>query len=151
MSWKIEFFADEEGRQPARKFLESLDVPKKMAMIAAIECFLEPRGLDVCGTEYGSQLGEGLFEFRVRHDESTTRRKAGQLVDGSGGSTKVLLRLFCHAYGDKVVLLLGGYDKGEDPSPRRQAREIAQARRHLRSFKLRQRRQATGNKRRGRG
>ncbi len=151
MSWAIEFLADDEGRQPARRFLEDLDTPKKMAMIAAIECFLEPLGLDVCRTEYGRQLGGGLFEFRVRHDEPTLRRKAGQRVDDDGGSVELLLRLFCHAYGDRIVLLLGGYDKGEDPSPRRQSREIELARRHLRSFKLRQQRRATGAKRRRSG
>jgi len=122
-----------------------------MALIAAIEYFLEPRGLDVCRTEYGRQLGEGLFEFRLRHDEATVRRKAGQPVDDASASSEVLLRLFCHAYGDKVVLLLGGYDKGEDPSPRRQSLEIERARKHLRSFKLRRQRQSTGSKRRGSG
>ena len=30
-------------------------------------------------------------------------------------------------YGDKIVLLLHGYDKGADPSPRRQQREIVEA------------------------
>lgn len=149
MSWTITFFADDEGRQPARRFIEDLDTPKRMAMIAAIECFLEPRGLDVCRTEYGRQLGDSLFEFRLRHDESTVRRKANRPADDVGGSTEVLLRLFCHAYGDKVILLLGGYDKGEDPSGRRQSREIERARKHLRSFKLRQQRQTTGAKRRG--
>jgi hypothetical protein len=151
MSWTIKFFVDDEGRQPARKFIEDLDMPKRMAMIAAVECFLESRGLDVCRTEYGRQLGDGLFEFRVRHDEPTVLRKANRPVDDVGGSTEVLLRLFCHAYGDKIVLLLGGYDKGEHPSGRRQSREIERARRNLRSFKLRQQRQSTGDKRRGQG
>jgi hypothetical protein len=31
-----------------------------------------------------------------------------------------------------VILLLHGYDKGADPAPRRQQREIAEARRGLR-------------------
>lgn len=42
---------------------------------------------------------------------------------------------FCHAYGDKVVLLLNGYDKGEDPSGRRQQREIRLARKRLEEFR----------------
>jgi DNA-binding phage protein len=37
---------------------------------------------------------------------------------------------FC-ASGDKLILLLGGHDKGEHPSARRQQREIAEARRRL--------------------
>ena len=53
---------------------------------------------------------------------------------------KVLLRVFVHFYGDKIVLLLGGYDKGRDPKEKRQQREIAQARKPLAQFRERQRR-----------
>jgi hypothetical protein len=53
----------------------------------------------------------------------------------------VLLRVFVHFYGDKVILLLGGYDKGANPKPRRQQREIAEARRLLAQFKDRRRRE----------
>ncbi len=60
-----------------------------------------------------------------------------------GPNEKVLLRLFVHFHGTKVVLLLGGYDKGADPKPRRQQREIAEARRLLAQFKARQRREQT--------
>jgi putative component of toxin-antitoxin plasmid stabilization module len=73
---------------------------------------LQQQGVGVCGTAFGRQLKEGLFEFRLREAE-------------------LLLRVFCHAYGERIVLLLGGYDKGADPSDRRQARKIALARRRL--------------------
>ena len=53
---------------------------------------------------------------------------------------KVLLRVFVHFYGDKIVLLLCGYDKGRDPKEKRQQREIAQARKLLAQFRERQRR-----------
>ena len=52
---------------------------------------------------------------------------------------KVLLRVFVHFYGDKIVLWLGGYDKGRFPKKRRQQREIAQARKMLTQFRERQR------------
>ncbi|MCY4620460.1 MAG: hypothetical protein OXD34_01295 [bacterium] len=48
---------------------------------------------------------------------------------------KVLLRVFVHFYGDRIVLLLGGYDKGRYPQKKRQQREIARARKSLRQFK----------------
>jgi hypothetical protein len=48
--------------------------------------------------------------------------------------------VFCHAYGDRVILLLGGYDKGRDPSSRRQEREIALARSRLTDWNVRHRR-----------
>jgi putative component of toxin-antitoxin plasmid stabilization module len=146
VAWKIEFYADDGGRQPAREWLQSLEPPQRAAAIAAIEIQLAEIGLDVCATEHGKQLGEGLFEFRIRHDEGVTRRKAGQ--EGGRTSQKVLLRIFCHAYGDRIVLLLGGYDKGADASARRQRREIDTARRRLRSFRLARKRRSVGDRRR---
>ena len=83
--------------------------------------------MGVCATAYGKQLGKGLFEFRLRRD-ATSGALPGR---HSRGEPRVLLRVFCHAYGNKVVLLLGGYDKGADPSPRRQSEEIAVARTRL--------------------
>lgn len=53
---------------------------------------------------------------------------------------RVLLRVFVHFYGDRVVLLLGGYDKGRHPGAKRQQQEIARARRLLAQFKARGRR-----------
>ncbi len=146
MSWHVRFYADDEGRQPVRVFLRQLDPPKRAALIAAVEMVLTPLGLAVCNTEYGKALGRGLYGFRIRHDERTIRAKAG--APGTGARQgEVLLRVFFAAYADHVVLLLGGYDKGDDPSGRRQSREIEQARARLRSFKLRQERRAAGKRR----
>jgi len=47
---------------------------------------------------------------------------------------------FVHFHGDKVILLLGGYDKGRSPKPKRQQREIERARKLLAQFKGRRRR-----------
>ena len=132
MAWKLEFFEDENGRQPAREWLLSLDPGKRNVALAALEVYLGALGLDVCRTEHGKQLGQGLFEFRIR----------------SAGN--VLLRVFCHAYGDKVVLLLGGYDKGTHPP---QGGRIARSKR-LRAasgIKLREQRSRAGRRRRGGG
>ncbi len=90
-------------------------------------------------------MGSGLFEFRIRHDEVVTRGKAGEAVEGERG--EVLLRIFCHAHGQRVVLLLGGYDKGTDASTRRQSREIEAARGRLRWFRLRRQRERAAAKR----
>ena len=51
----------------------------------------------------------------------------GQMFGGEGSSgdaapEAVLLRVFVHFHGAKVILLIGGYDKGGDPSERRQQR-----------------------------
>ena len=53
---------------------------------------------------------------------------------------RISLRVFCHAYGNRRVLLLHGYDKGEDTSAKRQDKEIAIARKRLKDWQNRQRR-----------
>lgn len=53
------------------------------------------------------------------------------------GEQHVLLRVYCHAYGDKVILLLAGYDKGEAPSKQREQKEIRTAQTRLRDFQER--------------
>lgn len=93
---------------------------------------LQHQGVAVCGTEFGKQLGEGLFEFRVR-------QKPGDVMKGKKKlpPEEILLRVFCHAYGDKIVLLLNGYDKSEDVSANRQDAEITEARRRLKAWRAR--------------
>ena len=101
------------------------------------------RGLDVCGTEWGKQLGEGLFEFRVRHTAAETASMFGNDENGlPRQKERILLRVFCHAYGNRIVLLLSGYDKGDDPSEKRQAKEIKKARKLLADFRANQRRKS---------
>jgi hypothetical protein len=51
----------------------------------------------------------------------------------------ILLRVFCHAHGKKVILLLAGYDKGREPSAKRQNAEIRRARQRLTRWKAQQR------------
>lgn len=120
MSFDLEFFVDASGNAPCRKWMDSLDDEKLAALIAALRTILAKHGLDVCGTPYGKQLGTGLAEFRVRRDTP---------------SGHVLLRVFFHAYGRRRILLLSGYDKGVDPSDRRQQKEIRRARQLLREFR----------------
>lgn len=117
MSYKIEFFEDRGGRKPCLDWLKELDTPKKRVIGTALREILQEQGSNVCASPYGKQLGGGLFEFRLREDD-------------------LLFRVFCHAFGDQIVLLLSGYDKGEDPSKKRQNHEIAEARKRLTAWKL---------------
>jgi hypothetical protein len=98
---------------------------------------LQVLGVGVCATQFGKQLGDGLCEFRLRYNlvELLHRFEGRDPARASGRSEEVLLRVFFHAHGDRVVLLLHGYDKGADSSARRQQREIAEARRRLRAFR----------------
>jgi len=90
---------------------------------------LQHLGVGVCGTEFGKQLGRGLFEFRLRRDLTE--------ILGGPGMQKVALRVFCHAHGKKLIFLLGGYDKGEEASRKRQQAEIELPRKCLAEWKLR--------------
>ena len=72
---------------------------------------------------------QGLFELRVDHDavelgqifraDLSTRPELAELA-----ADAILLRVFCTFYGDKIVLLLSGLDKGATrrPSPERSER-----------------------------
>jgi hypothetical protein len=131
-----EYFRTSNGDDPVRRWIDhDLSRTQRRAVMAALRHLLAVEGVGICASEYGRHLGHGLFELRIRHDEQTTLRKAGlaDLTETTRGT--VLLRVFCHATGDRVVLLLGGYDKGRDPSLRRQAHEIAVARRRLAEYR----------------
>ena len=137
--YELEFYCDPNGTEPFREFLEGLSDVKREALESALILILGRQGQDVCGTEFGKPLKGGLFEFRLRFEESVILGKVRPRLGGEAklatSSEKILLRVFCYAYGNKVILLIGGSDKGKDPSRRRQAREIDKARRLLREFK----------------
>lgn len=105
-------------------------------------------GLDLARSEWLKALGEGLHEFRVRHTAAEIAEMfGGEPPDVVHPHEAVLLRVFVHFYGQRVVLLLAGYDKGRDPNRKCQDREIARARKLLTQFKERQRREQSRRKR----
>ena len=130
----IEFYETPRGDKPVLRWIkEDLSVRQRRVLGYALSRLLQQYGLDVCDTEFGRQLGGGLFEFRLR-------LRAHE--DGEAA----LLRVFCHARGDRVILLLGGYDKSKHPSRRRQDREIQVARRRLTEYLRRQRGAGRGSR-----
>jgi len=145
--WTPVPFEADDGTVPFEKFVSGLTDFKFVALDVAIDRVLSARGLELVRTEWLKALGGGLHEFRIRHDAAEVAHMfGGDPPTVQGHAEKVLLRVFVHFHGDKVVLLLGGYDKGRDTKSRRQQREIAEARRLLEQFKRRRARE-----RRGRG
>jgi len=131
-NYELEFYEDQHGDQPVLRWLrEELTLAKRKALGHAMNTILQKAGVGVCSSEYGRQLGGGLFEFRLRRD----LRDPADVGERSG---RLLLRVFCHARGNRLILLVGGYDKGEHPSLRRQSAEIALARTRLKDWQLRQ-------------
>ena len=100
---------------------------------------LQHEGSNVVGTSFGKPIGGGIFEFRLDQDASEILgRKGKPAKPDPSPPAKILLRVFCHAYGDKIVLLLAGYDKGEHTSPTYQQEQIEIAKARLRAWRLRQ-------------
>lgn len=124
-AWQIEY----EGRGFERFYL-GLPKYEQAVLAAAIEHVLAKEGMDVLTTEWGKPLGQGLAEFRVRRSLQAIFGEAGLPVpaDVAASDRQVLLRVFCTFHGARIVLLFGGYDKGRDPSEKRQQKEIARAR-----------------------
>ena len=130
----------DDGAIPFVRFEDGLTDFKFVALDTAIERVLSVRGIDLAGTEWLRALGKGLHEFRVRHDaDEIAHMFGGDDPQVAAPASRILLRVFVHFHGDKFILLLGGYDKGADPSSSRQHREIALARRCLTQFKARRR------------
>ncbi len=139
----LTYYRTPDGDEPVRRWIfDKLDAPKRRAVVMALQHILAERGLAVCATEFGRHLGQGLCEFRLRYDEAALTRRlhlAAPLSPGASRRGPVLLRVFCHAHGHRVILLLAGYDKGVDASRKRQQREIDVARRRLADFQARER------------
>ncbi len=136
--YRLDFYKDEHGDEPVRRWLkEELSRTQRLVVGTAMREVLEENGISVCGTEFGSQLGDGLFEFRIRGnvDEFVTGYSAAQ---AGAAEEKILIRVFCHAYGDQVILLLAGYDKLAQPSKSHQNEQIKLARKRLAAWKLAQ-------------
>lgn len=140
----LEFYEDDNRTMPVLTWLnrlESDDMAKHDAIVYGLQVILAREGAGVCGTEFGRTLGKGLYEFRLRHTRDELQIKAESQQAGSGPSVqpvKVLIRVFFAVYGDRIVLLLGGYDKAVDDSRHRQNREIEQARGRLRAHQQQQ-------------
>jgi hypothetical protein len=142
--YEIEFFRRTDGSEPVRRFIDSLSNDKRDALLAALVHILARQGLGVCGSEWGKQLGRGLAEFRLRHDEREVIAREGATAEldlPDHSPEKILLRVFFHAHGKRLVLLLSGYDKGARPSARHQQREIERARGYLKEWQATQARE----------
>jgi hypothetical protein len=131
-AWTLQVYERPDGSCPYATFVASLDPYRRTVLDVAVRTFLGRQGHNVCDSEWGKALGRGLYEFRIRRSLATICHEAGQDAPaGLSPDHKVLLRVFFSVEGAKIVLLLSGYDKGADPSTKRQDREIKLARKLL--------------------
>jgi putative component of toxin-antitoxin plasmid stabilization module len=152
-----EFFEDDDGSEPVLDWLRKLSGYKRRAATAAIEHILARQGAGVCRSGWGKwvQGVDGVFELRIRQDYGTILRNAGLPIpddeadEAAERHPDILLRIFCHAHGNRMVLLLAGYDKGKEPQDRRQTKEAKLAEKRLKRWRQRQAAAAKRAKRTG--
>jgi len=152
-----EFFEDDDGSEPVLDWLRKLPGYKRRAATAAIEHILARQGAGVCRSGWGKwvQGVNGVFELRIRQDYGTILRNAGLPIpedeadEAAERHPDILLRIFCHAHGNRLVLLLAGYDKGKEPQDRRQIKEAKLAEKRLKRWGQRQAAAAKRAKRAG--
>src|ERR1051325_1353680 len=75
---------------------------------------LSPQGHlpHVVGTNFGKGLGGGIFEFRLDQDAAQVLARKGKRARPEASETaKILLRLFCHAHGDRGLFPRERHDK----------------------------------------
>lgn len=138
-NYAIDFYEDEDGSSPVDAWLSRLTPTKQRAVAAALQYVLEVDGPKVCATSLGKHVAPGIFELRISRMEEQIRGMLGDRVP-SGHKVdpeRILIRIFCHAYGDRVVLLLAGYDKAEHPQSNYQQRQIEVAKKRLKDFRRR--------------
>ena len=136
-AWTLNVYEPDVGPVPFLQFKKELSEFQAAALDAALRNVLAVSGLRLASTSWLTALGEGLYEFRIRHDEAEIEhmfggQDASQLPQGYG---PILLRVFVHFYGTQIVLLVSGYDKYENSNSRYQQRQIAVARKHLTAWK----------------
>ena len=138
MSWELEFFQDAHGREPVKDWLDSLDEAKQQAALRGLSKILAEQGPAVTASEYGKALEQGLYEFRLRVDAQVVLQKhAPELLAKHPEPPRgeVLLRIYFHPHGRRLILLLGGYDKGRDPSVRQEQKQIRLARTRFKQWR----------------
>lgn len=141
VQWSVEYWEDQNGRSLFAVWYEKLRDYDQAVVDTVITRVVMRLGISVCDTEWGKPLGDGLYEVRIRRSLNailnwgTPVNVDEDSITVEGGDKTVLLRLFCTFHGDKVVLLFQGYDKGKDPSDKKQRREIDKARKMLKSWK----------------
>jgi hypothetical protein len=134
--WHIDLLRLPNGQIPYQKFRLSLNPYETELLDLCVEEILARAGINVIGTNWGKALGAGLYEFRVHRSLNSLANLLGITlpVDVRGNQSK-LLRIFFAVEGQKIILLLSGYDKGRDPSRKKQQKMIEHARSLLRQHK----------------
>lgn len=137
--WTLVPFEDQDAS--FSRDVQELDDSKVEALQAALEEVLAVNGSALIGTKWMHKVvnGDGVYEFRIDNDEGQIQARTGTSDPDVDDDTAVdvLVRVFFIFDGQRVILLLSAYDKGEDDSAKRQNREIEEAKRRATRHRLR--------------
>jgi hypothetical protein len=137
-AYQLEFYEDELGHEPALAFMRSLDGLSRRAIGVALHEVLEYLGPDVAAGNFGKNLGGGLYEFRLDQNAEQILHRKGKEARCEPEKGKILIRVFFHPHGSKLLLLLSGYDKLKHSSANYQQKQIQHARKLLKNWVKRQ-------------
>lgn len=128
--WTIEY-ADRDFE----RFYVKLAPYEQAVVDAALTRVLAVHGIATFDGGWGKALGAGLYEFRIQRSLDAILSSAGEVSPPLGDTgRRISIRIFCTFHADRIIVLFQGYDKGRDPSARRQQKEILRARRSLRDW-----------------
>lgn len=151
--WEVVAYGDLDGREPFTDWYQrKLTSLQRATVLAALERILAIRGTAVCETEWGKNLGGGLYELRIRHGPDEIAAMFAPADEQRRDEPKtskapaILLRVYFTTDGPQLVLLLGGYDKGRLGEGRRQQQSIAAARDTLKRMRRERASSRRGNR-----
>lgn len=134
----IQFYEDPQVRVPVERWIDGLSEQKAEAVFVALKEVLAVNGINLTSGAWLKSLGSGLYEFRIRH--SSSEIQAMYKVANKGlvaRAEEILLRIFVAFEGEKIIVLLGAYDKGKKDKKSFQQAQIEIARKRLRDWKRR--------------
>ena len=119
--WNLEVFATDSGIEPFSIFADELEDFEWVALDAALRAVLAVRGLDLVRTEWLKSLGQGLHEFRIRHDADEIANMFGGGPRAERGPRHVIsvarLRAFPRRPSDPSTLRLRQGRRPERAAP----------------------------------
>jgi len=135
-SWRVEYYEDRDTFSSFESWMDSLDDVKFAALSAAIELVLVPNGMELIGTPWLKHVEKGIFEFRIKYSAFDIKAMYKSLeINIPMPPAKILIRIFIHFHGSKIVLLLNGYDKARNDKSKKQQSEIKLARLRLQRWR----------------
>ncbi|NBN91880.1 MAG: hypothetical protein EB009_04915 [Actinobacteria bacterium] len=119
----IQYLEDFNGETPfIRWFFESLTQEEQDFVDFVLDGVLSSSGIDLLSGNWLKDLGDNLYQLRLR-------------ILGSDGRARILLRVFLTFFPNDEILIISGYCKLRNPGSANQKFEIDRAKQLLKQWK----------------